>query len=307
MNTPHVRYQSGSGLLITILTLAGFSSVALLGTAVFLASARQSSRNTAALVADQMAQQGIQEGLLRYSQDNGTDSVLVKGEYGEGAVSNAQPNNAVPYSLLPLRRGYTGADCATASADASMTASVADPTCPYVDTAIRNTVSLAQGIRYLYTPELIASPLTVRVKKYAEFVVSKTTSAGQGIVQVCDTAGTCRSVTLTTASPRVTVTQNYVGSGLNIDHLVLSESGDATLAVAPDSNAGTSQLAIEKGFTTIESTGYAGGIQQKLVMNILAVPNDLPKYRVYHSSQTYNSGGCLNSGNPSDSSTCLAR
>ena len=145
--------KRGSGLLLTVLTLAAFASVSVLLVRVYLSIGRTSGNVSSADRALTMADQGIEEGLLRYDAYTRTNIGLnACKEFGLGEIIDgtcATPtSNSV--SLMPLRRGYmSNTVCSTIASDivdpSLFVSKGQDPNCPYYDLAVRNRVLLTSA------------------------------------------------------------------------------------------------------------------------------------------------------------------
>jgi hypothetical protein len=309
--------QVAAGLLLTVLTMAAFATVSAVAIQLLLSSSRANGQIGAAQSADQMAQQGLQEGELRYR----LHQLSVEGEYGVGAVSSFTSTTALSavisggYSLSAMRRGYLlGSSCANLASDGTPASTAYDPACTYYDLAVRTKAVIGRSsspTAYNYPVNVFANgqvsltfqsdnsgSVTFTLKQVA---ADGGTSDGHGLFTVscsnCTNMGNpsvLATITLPTANP---VALNIAYSGL------ISGQTPDTLQVAS-----STPLVFDKGFTTIDAIGYAGGIQKEWQANIydkLSSPPPAVTILVSAPNHAFDQYGCVNASSPS--STCLTQ
>lgn len=264
----------GSALLIVILVMTTIASIVLTATRSAVNSQRVGSDLENSSTAYQIAQSGLDEGLLRYYQN-----VLVGHEYGRNAVNNE--NGVGNYSLLPMRRGsqpQTAPVCNSISKDdfADDSNFAYDHDCPYYDLTVRTTVSLdfdttaTHPVPDTYYYDVRLFPIGVRVwehlniRQTAPFSLVPTfVQGGTVLIEECslpEGLGTC---TVTSAVSGIPV---IIGATARSLAITVSSGSLTSLQVVSTLSSGL--LTIGKGFTTIDAIGYAGGISRKLVLVI---------------------------------------
>jgi hypothetical protein len=267
-----MSYQSkkASALLITILMLALVSAVVLVTSRGVIISTRLSSSTGASDMAEQIAESGVQEGLAWYKANQLFNQPL---EYGD-STSN--------YNLAPIFRGFTQAtnptSCSGISSAGPDTSNL-NMNCPYYSLVVRNYVVLSNGSsNYIYYSRQL--PLSQPVDLYfsssninftigsniQDLKINCATSNGSSTGSLdLNTINTIYSLPISCESP-MTVTLNSYKSGTT------PTSSDPVLTISTSSLGG---LRISKGYTTIESTGYAGGITSKRLVSIYPKWNPL--------------------------------
>ena len=291
----HVCKQSGSGLLLTVLTLTVFAAVSVLLTQVLTSTMRVSGLQSVAGESSAMADQGLQEGLLRYSQFKQSVSIAALnpfGEYGIGADTSAGGGNS--YSLLPFSRGYT-AGCAVLGGDNDLKI---DFSCPNYKLAVRSRILLQPGTSFTFPAQIFAagSPTSI--------VVYNLNGGTGGVVQFSTRYGAKYDITCNSgcdnnkynvkSGPFQSITISANSAQLQIDPN--KSKTELTVAI---SSLSLLNMIIDKGFTTIESTGYAGGVHVEKLLNIYDKSDD-PSFKwpssrkaVRQAAQTYGSNGCF--------------
>ena len=314
--------RNGSGLLLTVLTLAAFSVVSGLLIQIFLTSGRANGTLSAAKSASQMAEQGIQEGLLRYRANaNGSSETLnLCKEYGDGAATDtgSKPTTCSSppmgsYSLLPLRRGYLSG-CSTPTADMPIALFTGDLSCPYYDLAVRNQVVLATGQTYNFPVGMYNATYGVNTESGLAgglFTLSNISSSGSGRISCisdCSIKG-ANEYLVPSPGPNVVVQFSNGSSNLKFQ-IITSVGGNKKIQFSIMNNDPDKSIIVQKGVTSIESTGYSGGIHQQKLLNIYdgssnSVPWPSTSKVERLTSQTYGSTGCFTYANPPPS-TCSA-
>lgn len=303
-----LRKQSGASLLIILLIMAGAGAVVLVGSKAIIDSSRQVSATANNTLALQMAQTGVQDGLLLYKKGFLSQS----GEYGDTTAVGG-------YSLQPMRRGFSDASCKVYGLDqlASATATTYNPDCPYYDVTIRNTIAMTSATTNwsLTTRELPNNIATV-IPLENNPALTFSLDALPGLTYdygVCTTYN-CSAPSDPVAGIGVTGSSNpafqisaLTGGGIPIKalrftaHYSLSAGPHVGVigSVAPQSLFPT-QVAVGKGYTTIDVTGYAGGVQKKVVVTIrnhdkltLNSPEINPSYNELDFTGTFNQYGVL--------------
>lgn len=291
--------QSGSSLLIILLIMSAVGAIVLGGSRAIIDASRLSAAASASLSAERMAEAGIQDAVLLYK------GFLKDGEYGE---PNASPFGA--YSLKPQRRGFTDANCTLIGQDqpASAPATKYNPDCPYYDFTIRNTVAFTTDVNFAFSTRVFppGQPVLLMLKKNPGIhfawaqgfpltnyrVRTFSDLAGQSI-PLSDTGFVINQFfDISNLAQSVEITANYaINSGPHASSVLIPSQTDGS----------TTQIAIGKGYTTIDVTGYAGNVQKKLLLTIRAhdrqdlggTPSVNPTYNLLDFTQTFDQNGVL--------------
>jgi hypothetical protein len=268
-----LRKQPGASLLIILLIMAGAGSVVLVGSRALIDSSRQVGATTNNTVALQMAQAGTQDGLLLYKKGFLTST----GEYGDSAGVSG-------YSLKPVRRGFTDAACKSWGVDQPATSAVSTYSldCPYYDIAIRNTKALtASTTDYSLTsrelpnnvPTIIPIPvnpaITVNLNSVPGFTYDYYLCVTLDCTDVTDPVQTFVAQNNLSFQIPATAGIKVVKAMKFTSHFTLSSGPHVIIVsgIAPQSGW-PSQIAMGKGYTTVDVTGYAGGVQKKVLLTI---------------------------------------
>lgn len=268
-----LRRQAGASLLIILLIMAGVGSVVLAGSKAIIDSSRQASTTSFSTSALQIAQTGIQDGLLLYKKGFLTAS----GEYGDPAGSTG-----TNYSLQNVRRGFqlNDATCSSFTVDQVQSATY-NQDCPYYELSIRNVEafsSAASAASYQLTsrelPKGVGTIIPLPVNP--GITLTFNTNGGIGLTydySTCTTlncqAGSESATTLGVSNSLLAINAGVLAVRIT-PHFTPSAGPHVQIvqAVAPTGSWGTSQIAVGKGFTTIDVTGYAGGVQKKLILTV---------------------------------------
>jgi hypothetical protein len=275
MQTSH--HKPASALLLTLLIMVSVTGIVLASTKAIMNSTRQVGATSSVSQAEQIALSGIEDGLSRISQGalNATN-----GEYGGNATTNGQFDNS--YFTLGLNRGFalgTSQSCTAWITDEDPFAQHKyDQRCPYYAMSIRRMVSLANSPGSGYTPYFamqvrdfpIRQDVDLPVTQFSPGVVflpafSPTDPGGtldcyglkadkSVIAGVCPTGNTG----LFSVTPDVPVTVRYIRLHVNNKSLVALQM----------TNLASTPFTVGKGYTTIDSAGYVGGIEKRLLLTI---------------------------------------
>lgn len=280
-----MKYKSGSSLLLTLLVMTTVAAMLITVSKAFIDNARFSSTNDSLQLATRMAQSGLEEGLLRIKQNT-----LIGGEYGNGTNNNLNPTPANPYHLLSMRRGFAATDttCTLWSVDGPATAANAsyNQNCPYYDLTIRNIVSLstgsdAQGIArtssYTLTGQDFGPATAINLQ------VREVDPSVSGQVNVHNSTNTatinCNLCSPNVLAPAATgIINNSVVAGQTLTLSVTSgaiDGGGLVITNPVSTSGGAANFALQKSSTTVEVTGYAGGVQKKLLYTVYTVNNSV--------------------------------
>jgi hypothetical protein len=317
--TASPSHWRASALLMTLLIIAMVSGGLLIGTRAVIVTTRSAAQITNATMALQMARSGIEEGYRRYSQDTWgavgvKGNILLNGEYGVGAKANmnmTDPNR--DYSLKPMRRGFlTGCTQLSSDFDPSDSGATYSSDCPYYDLSIRNTVAFGTGtsVSYSYSYRDMAGVgqiVTYPVVRATQIIRLSVQNNSGGTIEWCVArAGVCygpQVVTMETLSPGSTsssfVLINPTDTDVSIKAKPSSDfvTSKGALTVTANSLAPTQDhprpFAISKGYTTIYSTGYSGGIKKTLALTIRANDPDFggPSTLLYESTDEIGENG----------------
>lgn len=256
--------KPASALLTVLLILTALAGIMLLATKSSLQSTRALSRTDNASYARQMAQSGIEEGLARLKKSGagtvGTNSDMV---YGSTTSSIDRSNPTV------MRRGFLKTPQAPCSdfmttAQEATAAPEYDLRCPYYDLAIRNfqTITSVNKENYTITGSdlIIGKSLTLRVDG-SGFFRSDGVTFGDVSIKVGDDdpkfidSGNPVSIPATSMPIKIEIIKN-TNSSINFSIMV-----DPNISVD-----------IERPQLLIESTGYANGVQRKLLFTLARYP-----------------------------------
>lgn len=292
--------RPASSLVITLLIISAVGAVLLTASRSLLDSTRIAAATDSASSAELMAQNGIEEGLLRYkvSCPGPTFCGLNSdGEYGDFTKLTGQV-----YSLQPMRRGFlpqntSGMPAGTPSCSVPSNDGVTDPlvntsydpNCPYFDLTVRRQVALIQptDVLTLTNRELpLKQKVLLNINHFTNFTISlpSNTTSKLDYTTVVSGAGTPESGTLDPATnPQVTIN----GSGTTGINLTVPNVDLAGQQVTIKLFGQGGVLLIYKGVITIDSTGYAGGITRKKIMYIHGDGLQAPFTGPYSANQNY--------------------
>jgi len=250
--------RSGSSLVFVLLMMAVISVILLAGSSALLNAARQRSALESSHIAVEMQQSAMQEGLLRLQ--GGTT------EYGVGTSA----------SLTARIRGFqTGTTPAcsqwvqdgTGSQYAQLT--TPDSNCPYYELTIRRFV-IANS--YTYQNQDInpngAGTVTLTIKGTAEITFTANPAALATFSAVfCDTNNVCQPAqngvnSFPTLSAGTVTFSNYV-------YTAGTTPTNTTDVMTAAAQAGTGPFILDKGYTTMETTGVAADGTQSSSLTII--------------------------------------
>ena len=306
------QQQPGAALLavLLIVTLAG--ALLILGARSLLQGSRTSAYRGTSSSALAIARAGIEEGMLRFTDYNdhvtagntAATGSLYLGEMGEGAIAN---NGRSAYSLLPLRRGFTDAACTQLSDEhgLSSASSTYTPNCPFYDLAVRRSVAITLGgndpttSTYSYTAaELPAGNklVTLNIKSFFAFSIRPTFVGGNGTL-LAETYSNYEDLNPNNQVESYTITQlngnspaqSFLSAAKSIRLTV--QSGTVDKVYVEQGAAASGTLVIDKGYTTIESTGHVGGIEKRLVLSIH--PYTTPSIQMFETDKSFSATGWL--------------
>lgn len=263
--------QSGSSLLLVILITTTVSVVILATSKLIIDTTRSQSAADYANLAKQMALSGIEEGLARYN-GFGSGSLLKVGEYGNDASANELGTSS--YRLKPMRRGFYDADCLVPSSDTPILSegTVYNSDCPYYDLTVRSIIRIDSPDFHTYTSRELPPNQEIILNILQSSPFNFTPSGSEVSYRTFD---------------------GFDGTGSGTESVTVAKSGlgvidDSTIkSIAFTTKVGFSQLiltvnsgqlAIGKGFTTIDVSGYAGSIRKKYILTIRekdGIPLDL--------------------------------
>jgi hypothetical protein len=209
---------------------------------------------------------GIEEGWQRLTESNGTAPSLLGGEWGQHGF--AVDGSAASYSLNPLRRTWSAALCATLST-AQSTGSLAVGDCPAYDLAIRTMVSLPTGSSITIGSRSLAST-AVRTLPIltgsTSFTLSNLSSGGAIAYALHDGSSTNASSLAAGQSVTLFLGSASTATARSLDLTpsagFVSSTGSVQIATA------SGELAIGKGYTTIEAMGYSGNARRGFRLTI---------------------------------------
>ena len=273
MNRNYIK-PPGSALLLTLLIMVSVSSIVLGSAKAVNDSTRIVGATDSAILAEQMAQSGIEEGFNRLSQ---SATSATNGDYGVGAVYDAVYGNT--YSLTPMRRGFKqGTKCQTIISDSTPTNSAIDQNCPYYDLTIRSMVSISNDTSKSYAAQTfdingrdlpVGGSLTLPISQFqgGYFTIKPTYVGGASGSMACQAFNASNNpVSTLEGCPKNNIGLFIVSSLGNVRSIQLTV--DKPLDSATVIYAQPSPLTIGKGFTTIDAIGYAGGVQKRLMMTV---------------------------------------
>ena len=245
-------------------------------------------------------------------------------EYGIGTNSNVgQSFTNTPYSLTPMARYFTGTNCAVLGIDQAPTSQSLTAECPAYDLTIRSVVALhpitinTKSISTSLTVDsrIMDSGTTLEIWRTSPFYVAKTAVGGSIIIHAksrrlnAQSNITSQDFTVDTINPIAYITPpigSYLDS-IDIQNNTRGIGNSAVITIDPLSYQPLTGFAIDKGFTSVISTGYFGNAQKRLMLNIF-IYNDinLVSHQINYfreTSQSYDQYGCLINANP-DASVC---
>lgn len=249
--------KPGTALLLTLLMLTAVSTVLLVSSHSYLSGIRYSTDSDNLIMAENMAKAGLREGLIRFKNGYGLDN----GEYG--SKSNT------PYSLYAWQRPFFGSDCGSLNSDQSIDQTLSySSECPFYELAIRKKAAVG----------LIGSPPSGEGKKkllsqidFYNGTASFTVESGPlGMFSLYaffedPIAGriTCTSGCTLLNNP-VGHDQPIVINGSPVTLVLSNGTKVAGEGVKVMGMFGT-ELIISKDYTSIVSTGYAGGVKKTMI------------------------------------------
>jgi Tfp pilus assembly protein PilX len=286
--------RRGSSLLITLLIMTAVSILLVSGSRAVVESSRSVGTLDAQTSAQHIAESGLQEGLLYLRQNN---PVLQAGEYGVKDISTT------PYSLRPLRRGFSDSACTVMTPAAATTASTANTDCPYYDLAIRNSVGYSGSTNPPYTLSSRDVPHNqpIALNLQTGEPITFHPQTGGGTVSSY-TYALCPDITMVgcTAETPISTSQDFIVQSTKT-YKALKIRALYTAGVAPTipatlmtiSPASTNEVALGKGNTTIDVTGYMGNVQKRYVITARVGPGGTLVYTQTETAQYYDQNGVL--------------
>jgi len=263
----NIRKKRASALLTILLTATAIGSVALVVAKSIIDLSHQQNNADASRSAFYIARSGIEEGLLRYRR---SPSTLQLGEYGDNARGNLTLSGA-DYSLKAMRRGFKpGTNCLTLGSDVTQTTATGyDPDCPYYDLAVRTIVALPTTANVAYSPrELpLGKTIVLNIPEISDFVfpvVGINTQVAYTTYSGYDASGATVGSGTVVAGNAGTVLAGSIPTIKSITFTV-QNSPLGSLQVI---NTGSGILAIGKGYTTIDTVGYVGDVERRMLMTV---------------------------------------
>ena len=264
MSMPHLSQKSGSALLTILLILSALAAIILFATKNAIDSTRSITRADSGQMAQQIAQSGIEEGLLRLTQKgNSVDGVGLTTDQLYGS-----PDNGKLYTPIIMRRGYTKGCRNIGNAQKSTdSASTYDPDCPFYDVAVRNYVHLTAANLSKFSISdsdlILNTPLSLKVMNSGVNFTLIATGLADNILSVSLDGGNT-STTLSGSKP-----VNVINSARSLHFIKKASMTDKVVTI----QCSGCNFVLEKPAITIDSVGYSGGIQRKLLVTIPKYPD----------------------------------
>ena len=254
--------KKGSALLLTLLIMTAVGGLLLTVSKVVIDSIHMNSTTSDADAATRMAMSGIEDGLARLNNFGAVNEGVNSSTYDYGDKSDTT------HYLQPMRRGYTDGGCTTLGKDVvtSDTASY-NSECPYYDMKISRMMSIKPGVEVANSTTLpINTPKVFNITgDYSYFTLQAAGGTTISVISCSDINGTGSC-----GAPTIGSTVTVSGSSVKSIKLSVLIYGINNKNVIVGSISTINGAYIDRGYTTVEVIGYAGGVRKGYMVTINA-------------------------------------